>query len=123
MSASRTTFPDWAHPKGIILRLNWLGNADETRLKLQQLTGANMKRRNVTHVLFLAALTAGTTLAISSARAQFQVNQGNVLDASNRFGSYGYNNNSSPYGIGNNNALSGNQIVTGNATNGREVRG
>src|SRR2546423_14393421 len=107
---------------GIIVRLNCLTNADETRLKPVKTMGANMKRRNMTHVLFAAALAAGSTLMIPTAGAQFQVNQGNVLDASNRFGSYGMNNNSSPYGVGTNNSLSGNQIVTGNATNGREFR-
>jgi tetratricopeptide (TPR) repeat protein len=74
-----------------------------------------MKHRN-------AILSAAVTLVLSTslAHAQYRVgSDGRANDASNRIGSGGLNTDTG----GRSNAVTGNQIVTGNVTGGKEFRG
>jgi hypothetical protein len=67
-----------------------------------------------------AAVAAAVVIGAADAGAQFRSNnQGQALDASNRVGSGGSNGQVSDNRVG----VSGNQIVTGNVTGGREFRG
>lgn len=78
-----------------------------------------MKKTTTRHLLAAAALAALPALMATPASAQYRVgDDGHALDANNRIGSGGYNRgNDVP------NRLTGNQIVTGNVTGGREFRG
>jgi tetratricopeptide (TPR) repeat protein len=82
-----------------------------------------MKRKDVSRVLFAAALATGVLSVSSSLQAQYQIQSGQVLDANNRIGSYGYNNGVNGFGVSNNQVVTGNQVINGNVTGGREFRG
>ena len=78
-----------------------------------------MIHRRRLSILRAAALSVPLFLA-TSAHAQFRVgDDGRALDANNRLGSAGYNDNRLPP----NAILDANRIITGNVTGGREFRG
>src|SRR5262245_40545020 len=72
----------------------------------------------------MLVLSAAVTLTTSISTAQYRVNNGNALDASNRSGSGGLNQGGdSRIGRGQYSGVTGNQIVTGNVTAGKHFRG
>jgi tetratricopeptide (TPR) repeat protein len=66
-----------------------------------------------------AACVAGLGLATGAAAQQRVGNDGRAMDANNRLGSGGVNSGGQRYPVG----VTGNQVVTGNVTAGREFRG
>ncbi len=78
-----------------------------------------MTSHAVRRLLAAAAFTALAGFAHSPADAQYRIaDDGHALDANNRIGSGGYNRGGDvPYRV------SGNEVVTGNVTGGREFRG
>src|SRR6202012_358283 len=80
----------------------------------------------------LAAAVAGVTfIAAANSQAQFRVDNSGARDANNRIGSNGSNDGigggggapGTKSGLGIYNGVTGNDIVTGNVTGGKEFRG
>jgi len=85
-----------------------------------------MRTRNVSRLISAAVLSAAGLVLVSgpTALGQYQIDNGRTLDSNNRIGSYG--NNSGPVGAfsaGSNQIVTGNQVINGNVTGGREFRG
>jgi len=91
----------------------------------------HIRRRKPNALLVAAAALPAVFLAAPPARAQYQIDNTRSNDANNRLDSNGYNGNgpgiNRPYGAfsgGNGNqVVTGNQIINGNVTAGREFRG
>src|SRR5437667_6598995 len=80
----------------------------------------HMTHRTLNRSILAAAVAA--TLGLSTlASAQYRVNPGHTNDANNRVGSGGNNPYDSDQRVGN--QVSGNDIVTGNVTGGKQFRG
>jgi len=88
--------------------------------KTPMTTTKSQKQVQVTVWLRAAAVAAALVIGAGKAGAQYKSgNDGRALDANNRVGSAGSNGERSDNRIG----PTGNQIVTGNVTGGREFRG
>src|SRR2546421_4690427 len=80
-----------------------------------------MTSRNIRSMLLSAAVAAALGFT-AAANAQYRVNNANVLDSNNRVGGGGNNPNDSDKRVGGQ-PVSGNDIVTGNVTGGKQFRG
>lgn len=83
-----------------------------------------MMSKAIRHSLIAAAVGAVTLVGAKQASAQYRVETGHSNDASNRAGSGGYNAPSdSRVGQGRFTGVTGNDVVTGNVTGGKQFRG
>ena len=79
--------------------------------------------RSIKRVWILAAAVGAVSIAASSVSlAQYRVDTGHVNDANNRIGAGGLNGDSR-FGHGQYTGVTGNDIVTGNVTQGKQFRG